>query len=160
MPFKLPAWGLDLAIVLALGALLCYAHHKVYKQGWDAATAKVEAAATKRQQTLQAQINTAVHSHDEELNRLRKFRDDYPVGPVRLCLGPRLSVETAHSGPIIGRPGPAASDVQPVPAGDPDGGAGNAGPDIAGMLDALAASADQVNNDRTTLIAIVEPLTK
>jgi hypothetical protein len=145
---------------LALTALLGYVHHRVYKEGWDDATAEVEKAAAKRQHELQIKINTAEHSHDDELRALRKFRDDYPVGPVRLCLGPRLSVETARSGQIIGRPGPAAEGVQPVPAGDPDGGARNAGPDIGAMLDALAARADEVNADRTALITIVEPLTK
>ena len=160
MPFTLPKWGIDLAIVFGLAALLGYVHHIVYKKGWDDATAKVEAAATVRQHTLQLKIDTAEHAHDQELVDLRKFRDDYPIGPVRLCLGPRVPVETAHGGPIAGRTGTGAAGVQPLPAGDPDGGAGNAGPDIAGLLDALAASADAVNNDRTTLIAIVEPLTK
>ena len=161
MIFGLPLrlWGY-IGAAIALSLLLGYVHHRVYQEGWNAATAVVEAAATKRQKALQSQIDTAEHSHDQELARLRQFRDDYPVGPVRLCLGPSLSIETAHSGQIIGRPGPAAPELQQVPAGDPDGGAGHAGPDIGGMLDALAARADEVNNDRTTLAAIVEPLTK
>jgi hypothetical protein len=85
---------------------------------------------------------------EQELKDLRAYRDAHPVGAVRLCLARPAGVPAAASTVEgHGGPGAGAEPVQPVPAGDSGSGPGGtaAGPDIARMLDALAARADYVS---------------
>jgi len=149
----LPQWGLELiAIGLVSGAIGGGLHH-IYSNGKKAELAIVTAAAAKDHQAQVAKATTAEHTHDTELAELQHFRDTHPEQPVRLCLSPavRPAAGSSVAGVASGRP--SAGSVQPVPAGNSGGGAGGVGPDIGGMLEALAGAADRVSAERRELKA-------
>lgn len=139
---KLPQWALELLALAAVASSVWLWHHETYESGVKAEVALVEAANAKTTAALTAKATAAEHSHDQELTDLRAYRATSPVQPVRLCLSTaRLQATPAQ--PVSGTTAPAAGVVQPVPARDTGVRAG-AGPDIGGLLEALAARADQV----------------
>ena len=160
----LPQWAIELiAILLIAGGVVLsyhYTYHKGVVAGKDAEIAAVKAASDKDHAIQQANITKAEQTHETDQLELDAYRATHPDQPVRLCLNSTLPARTVAGKPSSPSAWPGAHDVQPMPAGDPSGGAERAGPDIFGMLDALAARADQVNSDRTELQAIVRPLTK
>jgi hypothetical protein len=139
---KLPQWAIELiALALAAGGVWLW-HYETYQSGVKAEVAKVEATQAKVTAALTAKANTAEHSHDQELNDLRTYRAADPVQPVRLCLptpGLQATPAKLDSGTAVA----SAGVVQPVPSGDTGVRAG-AGPDISGLLETLAARADQI----------------
>lgn len=147
-------YALIVAVVL-IAAGLGWLHHHIYQQGADGQKAIDDAAyaISKHNADLEsarklAVANQAEHAHDQELSDLRDYRDAHPVGPVRLCLNKGSGRSPGAGAAAIGLnagTGTASGPFQPVPTGDPDGGAGDAGPDISGMLEGLLADADQVS---------------
>jgi hypothetical protein len=143
-----------IAAILIGGA---YWHHATLEDGihdQQVADARVSAALEKKTAAetadLQARATMAEQAYDHEKTANTQYRDANPIQPVRLCL------DTHNSGGVVPKAGTpvagnaptsaAAKPVQPMPAGDHSGGAGAAGPDLAGMLDLLAARADQVSS--------------
>ncbi len=160
---KLPAWAqhaAELALVAGLVWFsLQYAHAVGHREGYAAALADVQKAADKDHAAQQANATHAETAHEATTQALDTYRSANPVPSVKLCVQPAMP-----QGTVAGRSGragtqPAAGDLQSVPAGNIGSGPSAAGPDIAGLLDALAARADQVTADRTELRAIVIPLT-
>lgn len=139
---KLPQWALELvALGLVAGGVWLW-HHEAFESGVKAEVAKVEAQQAKTTAQLEARATTAEHAHDTELNTLRDYRSTHPEQPVRLCVS-TPSVQ-APAVVAVGRSAIAAPGViQPVPAGD-SGVREQPGPDIGGLLEALAARADEV----------------
>lgn len=139
---KLPQWALELiALALAAGGVWLW-HYETYQSGVRAEVAKVEAIQAKVTASLTAKANTAEHSHDSELNDLRTYRDQHPTADVRLCV-PTPSVQAPQTVTQRGSAAPSTGSLQPVPAGD-SGVRAEPGPNISGLLEALAARADQV----------------
>jgi hypothetical protein len=139
----------DWCYIAAISALLAggvYLHHEIYESGVKAEVAKVEKQAAKETAALQVKATAAEHSHDAEIADLQAYRTAHPEQSVQLCLNtaapvrPEISAESGASGA-----GSAASGIQQVPARDSGSGQGRAGPDIGGMLELLAARADQVS---------------
>lgn len=96
---------------------------------------------------LKAKADVAEHSHDQELEDLRAYRFDHPVTPVWVsntgtshCIN-RMSETTGTIGQSEGA-STAAESIQQLPPGD----TGSSAINISGMLDALAARADQVSS--------------
>lgn len=143
----LPQWALELIAVglIAGGILFSYIH--VYEKGKVAEHAAELDKVNKANAVLAARVTTAEHSHDQELSDLQSYRDAHPEQPVRLCLKP-AAVRTPAA--VAGSSGAAPGVVQQVPAGDNLDGPGSAGPDISGLLEALAARADQVSAELRT----------
>lgn len=142
---KMPQWALELAALGLVGGAVWFWHHETYESGIKAEVAKVQAQAVQDTAKLTAKANAAEHTHDQELAILNAYRDAHPEQPVRLCLSTSARVQTAAAQPIGGSAVAGAGPVQPVSAGDSGGGTGGAGPDISGLLEALAARADQVS---------------
>jgi hypothetical protein len=128
-------------------------HHKVLTEGvaeQQAADSKASAAlvATTAAQTadLKARATMAEQAYDKEVTALS---NQPSAQPVRLCLDSHNSggIVPKAGGKVAGNAGPGAGaiGVQPVSSGNSSGGEGAAGPDISGMLSALAAGADQVS---------------
>ena len=136
----LSQWMLDLIALAIVGAAVGVTIHHIYAKGEAAELAKITAAAQRDQQKLQAKIAEAEHSHDSEILDLQHYRDTHP-DTLRVCIGP--GVRTTPAAPRSA--GAPTGGVQPVPAGDSGSGEGRAGPDIFGMLDALAGRADSVS---------------
>lgn len=139
----LPQWALEL-IALALAAGAVYAWHvHTFDAGVKSEVQRVELQNAKTTARLEGKAATAGALHADEDKDLGEFRTAHPVEPVRLCVAaPSLqtpaAVNISVAAPAIG------SDVQPVPAGD-SGVRTETGPDISGLLEALAARADQVS---------------
>lgn len=140
----LPQWALEFIALGLVGGSVWLWHHETYESGVAAEVAKVQVQAAKDKATLTAKANTAEHSHDTELATLVAYRDSHPEQPVRLCLSSAARVQTPPSQPVRGAGVAPADAVQSVSAGDSSGGTGTAGPDISGLLEALAARADEV----------------
>jgi hypothetical protein len=138
----LPQWVLEL-IALAAVAGAVYAYHvHTFNSGVAAEVARVNLQNAKVTAQLEGKAATAGALHADEDKDLGEFRTAHPVEPVRLCVAaPSLqtpaSVQISVATPAIG------SDVQSVPAGN-SGVRAEAGPDISGLLEALAARADQI----------------
>jgi hypothetical protein len=130
-----------LAVTIACVAF--WGHHK-YNQGYSKARAEWELAQKIEKVRHDQELKDANHANDQELDNLRAYRDANPVKPVRLCIAPR---PVRPSGTPADGAGAGSGDVQPVPAGDTGSGADGAGPDIAGLLESLAAVADAVSAD-------------
>lgn len=148
-------WAAEAGVATLIVSALLWYHHHVYETGVAAvrqqdAVALAAARATAEAETtkLTQQAEEAAHAHDQELSDLRAYRDSHPVQPVRLCFNanhsePRVPA-AAGSDASHGAAGARAADVQPVPAGD-SGIRPGSGPDISGLLEALAGRADQVS---------------
>jgi hypothetical protein len=128
---------LKLALYGGLVALGFFAGAWIVNTRWNAERAAHALADAKALQAHTEQLANARVNYEKELGLISARQ---PVPAVRLC---RATVQA----PSASRDGTSTptGDVQPVPAGDPASGAGNAGPDIASLLDALAARADQVS---------------
>lgn len=146
IPAKDLFYGALIAVLIAGG--LWY-HHKVLAEGiaeQQAADNKASAAlaVTTAAQTaeLKAKATMAEQAYDKEIAALSNRPG---TQPVRLCIDTHNSggVVPKAGGKVAGNvtAGTAAPGVQPVPSGD----SSVAGPDIGGMLSALAAGADQVS---------------
>lgn len=140
----LPQWALELVALGLVGGSVWLWHHETYESGVAAEVAKVQVQTAKDTAALTAKANTAEHAHDQELSTLAAYRDAHPEQPVRLCLSPNAARVQAAPAQSFGS-GPIAptSGIQPVPEGD-SGVRTGAGPDISGLLEALAARADEV----------------
>ena len=131
------------ALIVALGITLVYERHegKVHElAAIQASSQKLIAQTAAQTAELKAKATMAEQAYDKEVNSL----GNVPPINVRVC-------RYAGSGAVVPSSGAAqpgatptsagASPLQSLPAGDPS----SAGPDIGGMLGALAASADQVS---------------
>lgn len=130
-----------LAVTIACVAF--WGHHK-YNQGYSKARAEWELAQKIEKVRHDQELKDANHANDQELDNLRAYRDSHPVQPVRLCISPR---PVRPAGTAADGAGSPAKPVLDLPSGDSGSGADGAGPDIAGMLESLAAAADSVSAD-------------
>lgn len=140
---KLPQWALELLALALAGGAVFFWHHETFDAGVHQEVARVELQNAKTTARLEGKATTAETLHVDEDKDLDAFRAARPVEPVRMCIPtPRLqtpaAIEIGVTIPAIG------TAVQPVPAGDSSAGSGRAGPDIGGLLEALAARADRV----------------
>lgn len=141
----LPQWALELIALGLVGGAVWLWHHETFESGVAAEVAKIQTQAAKDTATLTAKATSAEHSHDTELATLIAYRDSHPEQPVRLCLSPdAASVQAAAVKSVSGGSVASASAIQSVPAGNSGSGAGTPGPDISGLLESLAARADQI----------------
>lgn len=135
------------ALIVGLIACGIYERNHLIAEGEQHEAAALKASSDRLQKKadqetaeLQARATMAEQAYDKE----RALTANQPVPVVRLCVaaGSRIGVPKAGAAvPGDAATGPAAGSVQQVPSGD----TGIAGPDIGGMLNALAASADQVS---------------
>jgi hypothetical protein len=139
---KLPQWALELLALAAVAGGVWLWHYETYQSGVKAEVAKVEAQQAKTTAIMTAKATAAEHSHDQELNDLRDYRAAHPELSVRLCV-PTARLQATPAVAVSVSTAAAPGVVQPVPAGDTGVRAGQ-GPGIFGLLDALAARADQV----------------
>jgi hypothetical protein len=89
---------------------------------------------------LQAKATMAERAYDKE----RSLLANQPLDSVRLCIPTNRGRIVPQTGAVVAgnaSPGAASRSLQQVPPGD----SSVAGPDIGGLLDALAKSADQVS---------------
>lgn len=142
------------ALVLSIFFGGVYVEHRFAAARYEALELKVDneriaaqAAADKKTVELQAQADKAHTDYEKTQADLKSYVDSHPVGDVRLCLSPSAVSATGKTGakPGTGQTSPASGDVLPVPSGD-SGVRQDAGPDIGGMLSALADKADEVTN--------------
>lgn len=144
----LPQWAIELILVALVAAGVWFWHHETFKAGIaqqvasdNAATLKLKSDVAVETAKLNAKVDLAEHSHDDELQDLRDYRASNPVS-VGVCPphggGAGVSI-TAKSGDATSSAGIA---VQQVPAGD-----SQKPRDIGPLLEALAASADSVSAD-------------
>ncbi len=143
--------GKDLAsygaiIVALLAAFGTYTIHERHigaaheTAALKASSDKLIAQTAKQTAELQAKATMAEQAYEKE----HLLAVNQPVPVVRVCHNANSGSVVSNAGPA--KPGnegasPAAGSVQPMPAGD----SSVAGPDIGGMLSALAASADQIS---------------
>jgi hypothetical protein len=144
--------GIGVALLVAAFIGGCSHERDHWTQKWADRDAgdKVIADKAKAEKDRQDKAAAAAEKdREKELADLRAYRDAHPIGAVRLCVPVRPSILPAPASTIQGNGGPSTSSpaVQPLPAGDSTGGppGEEAGPDISGMLDALAARADYVS---------------
>lgn len=131
------------ALIVALGIALVYERHegKVHElAAIQASSQKLIAQTAAQTAELKAKATMAEQAYDKEVNSL----GNVPPINVRVCRyagsGTVLSASGAGQSGATST-GAGTGSLQQVPAGDPS----SAGPDIGGMLSALAASADQVS---------------
>ena len=132
-----------LAVIAGFGAYTVHERH--LGAAHETAALKVSsdkliAQTAKQTADLQARANMAEQAYEKE----HLLVVNQPVPVVRVC-------HNANSGSVVSNAGPAKpgnegsstapGSVQPMPSGD----SSVAGPDIGGMLSALAASADQIS---------------
>ncbi len=148
-------WVYGALIALIVGGGL-YWHHAIIEKGIadqvaadNRATALLKAETAKETADLKARADMAERAYEKEAGDNANYRSQHPVGPVRLCS------DSAHgSGPVLPEggtantgnapTGPSPGPVQPLPSGNSGFRAG-AGPDIANLLDLLAARADETS---------------
>ena len=155
----LPKWASELVLIGvvaagAVGAFWLY-HHHVYVEGIHAqqvadqrASAKVVAQANAETKAAQATADAAHAAYISEVNHDQAAAVRQPLPAVRLCLHPHRggSGLSESRSPHAGNAGarapagrlPAVSTGNRPVRGGP-------GPNISPLLDALAASADQVS---------------
>ena len=137
-------------LIILLIVFGIHEHHKILAEGIaeqkaadDKATAVLVAASAKQTAELQAKATMAEQAYDKEVNSLTSL----PVPSVWLCVYPHAgSCVVSQAGAIKSgaqSAGTAAGNIQSVPSGNPGSGSGAAGPDIGGMLSALARAADR-----------------
>lgn len=143
---KLPQWAIELIALSAVAGAILLWHHETYEAGVKAAVAAVQVQDQKDRAALQSKADAAEVQSEQANAALQHYRDTTPVAPVRLCLtASHPSVQTASAQPERSGAAPSSGNIQPVPPRDNRSGTGTAGPDISGLLEALAARADQVN---------------
>ena len=132
-----------LAVIAGFGAYTVHERHLGAAHETAAlkvSSAKLQAETDKKTADLQARANMAEQAYEKE----HLLTVNQPVPVVRVCHNANSGSVVSNAGPV--KPGnegagPAAGSVQPMPSGD----SSVAGPDIGGMLSALAASADQIS---------------
>ncbi len=135
-----------LAVIAGFGAYTIHERHigaAHETAALKASSAKLQAETDKKTADLQARANMAEQAYDKEHNLIV----NQPRDSVRLCVAAnsgRVVPKAGAAKPGNESAGPAAGSVQSVPAGD-SGSGQRQGPDIGGMLDALAAAADDVS---------------
>ena len=135
------------ALLVAFIAFGVYERHHLIAEGQQHELAALKTSSEQLQKqtaaqtaTLQAKATMAEQAYDKEVNSLGAL----PAPVVRLCVNSGSHpIVPAGGGRVAGNApaGAAAAGVQQVPSGDPS----VAGPDIGGMLTALAARADDVS---------------
>lgn len=90
------------------------------------------------------QLKEARDERDRARKDLRDYRAGEPLGVIKLC---RTSSAVQARGPAGATASTPTAGIQPVHAGDSRSGAGEAGPDLGGLLDSFAASCDSVSAD-------------
>ena len=144
-------------LIIALIVFGIHEHHKLLAEGIaEQKAADTAAAVVLEKQTaaqtaeLQAKATMAEQAYDKSQSDLAEYRSTHPVQPVRLCLnahaGGGVLPQAGAAQPGAKAAGAAPLGVQPVPAPDRSVRSdGTAGPDLASLLDALAARADEVS---------------
>lgn len=139
-------------VISGVGGFAAYEHHKIFTEGVTAAVAKQKKQDDADKAILTTRAKKAEDQHAKDDTELAAFRSANPVEPVQLrILTPGPGMQTAAAQCVSGGSVATPSVVLEVPAGDSGGGPGHAGPDIGGLLEALAARADQVNNQAREL---------
>lgn len=135
-------------VAILLGAFGVYTlHERVVGKDEELAamvksTSKLKADTAKQTADLQARATLAEQAYDKEHNAVANLP---PVQPVRLCINAGSSAKLPAAGTQVsgnGKAGAGPGAIQQVPTGNPE----RAGPDISGMLNAFAASADQISS--------------
>lgn len=138
--FGLQTWMIELILGVILGTAAYGMFKHIEHVGAIREKAKIAAQVAADEKETAKRVAAAEHTHDSEIADLTAYRVAHP-DTVRLCVSP--GVRTPSTSPRL--PGAAAGGVQQVPAGNSSGGEGTAGPNIFGLLDALAARADEVS---------------
>ncbi len=128
-------------LAVAFAAVAFWGHHK-FNLGYAKARAEWELAQKIEKVRHNQELKDAQHANEQELQSLRAYRDSNPIGAVRLCVSPRPVRPAGEAADGAGAP---AEPIFDLPSGDPGSGANGAGPDIASMLESLAAAADAVS---------------
>ena len=134
-----------LLIELGALALLGFALYleNGWREDWKAQFQVLHASEVAAAKVHKGELHVAHDTHDSEVATDRR---DAGLAPVVLRL--RLNAPTVLAGSSTCPDTSAAGrSLQPVPSGDPGSGAGREGPDIGGMLSALALRADLVSAD-------------
>jgi hypothetical protein len=132
-----------LAVIAGFGAYTVHERH--LGAAHETAALKVSsdkliAQTAKQTADLQARANMAEQAYEKE----HLLTVNQPVPVVRVCHNANSGSVVSNAGPAkSGNEGasPAAGSVQPMPSGD----SSVAGPDIGGMLSALAQRADEIS---------------
>jgi hypothetical protein len=144
IPGKDLAYGaIIVALLAAFGAYTIHERHigaAHETAALKASSAKLQAETDKKTADLQARANMAEQAYEKE----HLLTVNQPVPVVRVCHNANSGSVVSNAGPA--KPGnegagPAAGSVQPMPSGD----SSVAGPDIGGMLSALAQRADEIS---------------
>lgn len=132
-------------VASSVAGFAAYEHHKIFTEGVAADHAKTVAQDAKDKAILTERATKAETQHAKDESDLAAFRSANPVEPVQLrILTPGTRLQTVAAQCVSGSTVATSSAILEVPAGDSGGGSGKAGPDIGGLLEALAARADQV----------------
>ena len=155
----LPKWATELIAVgaiaaAAVGGFWIY-HHHVFVEGIHAqqvadqrASAKLVAKARAETKAAQAQANAAHDAYLQEVSHEAIAAARHPLPAVRLCLNAHDSGSglSQASSPHPGNAGAsAAAGGVPALSGANHSVRSGRGPDISGLLELLAARADQVS---------------
>ena len=132
-----------LAVIAGFGAYTIHERHigaAHETAALKASSDKLIAQTAKQTADLQARANMAEQAYEKE----QLLTVNQPVPVVRVCHNANSGSVVSNAGPA--KPGnegagPAAGSVQPMPSGD----SSVAGPDIGGMLSALAQRADEIS---------------
>ena len=151
---KLPQWALELIVIAIVALGVWYWQHERFEAGIAEQIAKDTAASTKiKNETaietadLKARATTAEQAYDKEQLDNANYRSQHPDS-VRLCAPATIHpIVPGASSTHAGNEGAGAStaNVPKVPDGNSGSGPSQAGPDIGGLLDLLAAKADDVS---------------
>lgn len=153
---KLPQWALELIVIAIVAGGVWYWQHERFEAGISAqvlADAKARdaliAATNKQTADLQAKATMAEQAYDKEHQSNIEYQRDNPIEPVRLCIATQSGGSHLPKGSSANvgnaKTGTAAGDVLAVPQGNNRSRSGASGPDISGMLNLLAAKADDVS---------------
>lgn len=135
---------IQLVAVLLGIALIIWSYIHTYNAGGRHERAKVEKQVAARTAAVQKQADEAAKRYEQEIAALGAYRGASDLGPVRVCVNRIVRAQPGATASSEG-PGAPAAGVQPVPAGDSGIRPGADTPDIAPLLDALAARADSVS---------------
>ena len=144
IPGKDLVYGALIVTLIAFGA---YERHHLIAEGQQHELAALKLSSDRLQKQadqqtaeLKARATMAEQAYDKERNLIA----NQPVPVVRLCNSANSGGNVPKGGSVVAgnaSPGATPGGIQPMPAGDSSG----AGPDIGGLLSALAQSADEVS---------------
>lgn len=139
-------------VISGIAGFAAYEHHKIFSEGIAAQHAADVKQDAKDVAILTTRAKKAEDQHAKDDTELAAFRSANPIEPVQLrILTPGPGVQTVAAQCVSSGSAATPGVVLEVPAGNSGGGPGHAGPDIGGLLEALAARADQVNNQALEL---------